>query len=250
MLFIIILGLCSLLLLVLGIRIRNGKNLNLLSWYRFIPKEDIIRLDNKGIARASGNMMLRLAIALFVFGLAIHFKIVWLSIALLVLIILDPCITTVYLYHRNSRVKAFKKSAIIVVATTILTFAAIGFIFTYGDREPEITLLDNSIQIKSMYGLDVYISDIKGIHIVEKSMGDIGVDLRTNGYSGFSGIQKGHFRSENRGMILLFVASYSTPTIWIERIEQKDIFISYADSNRTMDLYRRLIDAYSEKLPR
>ena len=236
----LLMGIPALLILILGVRIRNGKNIELLSIYRFIPKSERHKLNNSVISRSSGNMMIRIAIALLLMGAAIYFEKVWPAIILLTYIIIDPCITTIRLYRMNSAVKAFRTSAVIIVVVTLITFVGIGYIFIYGERDPEVIIADNTIQIKSMYGMKVNIEDIQDISLIEKSMGEIGVTFRNNGYGGFGGTLKGHFTSADDERIMLFVKAGSTPTIWIDMTDQKDIYISYNNSEKTRKLYQTL----------
>jgi len=128
-------------------------------------------------------------------------------------------------------------AAILFSAIIVL---AIGLLFYYGEKEPEVSILDNSIQIKAMYGLNVDLSDIDEISFIEKSMNDIGVGRRTNGYDGIGEALKGDFKSDTLGDVLLFVCSKSSPTIKISRFSDKDIYISYKDREKTKKLFNEL----------
>jgi hypothetical protein len=77
-------------------------------------------------------------------------------------------------------------------------------------------------------------------------MSDLGVDEKTNGYAA-GGTQKGYFRSDSLGKILLFVKSRSSPTIQIERISKEDIYISFPDGEKTRALYLELAEAFSSR---
>lgn len=92
-----------------------------------------------------------------------------------------------------------------------------------------------------MYGLNIDFSEIANIFLIEKSMSDIGIGTRTNGYGGTGGALKGNFKSDTLGETLLFVQSKSSPTIKIERTNKKDVYISLRNSENTEQLYRELI---------
>lgn len=79
------------------------------------------------------------------------------------------------------------------------------------------------------------------IILIEKSMSDIGIGTRTNGYGGIGVALKGNFKSDNLGKTLLFVQSKSSPTIKIERTDKKDVYISFCNSESTEQLYREMI---------
>jgi len=78
-------------------------------------------------------------------------------------------------------------------------------------------------------------------------MSEIGVGTRTGGYGGFDGTLKGNFESDNVGQTLLFVQSKSSPTIKIERIDEKDVYISFRDSKKTEQIYGELISTLQLK---
>ncbi|EHQ89008.1 hypothetical protein DesyoDRAFT_1895 [Desulfosporosinus youngiae DSM 17734] len=71
-------------------------------------------------------------------------------------------------------------------------------------------------------------------------MVDLGAGRRTNGYGGFSESLKGHFDSPDLGKVLLFVKSGASPTLWIERESQEDIYLSFKDGEKTKSLYQEL----------
>lgn len=142
--------------------------------------------------------------------------------------------------YNNSKVKTTIPKAFIAVIIVIL-----GFLFYYSEKEPDVIIHDDHVQIKALYGLNIDFSEITDISLIDKSMKEIGTGIRVNGYGGFGETLKGNFKSETLGDTLLFVQSETSPTIKIERTGKKDIYISFRDSERTEQLYRKLI----EKIP-
>ena len=94
-----------------------------------------------------------------------------------------------------------------------------------------------------MYGLSIEFPEIESISLIERSMRDIGIGTRTNGYGGFGQALRGNFKSETLGKTLLFVQSKSSPTIKIERTDKKDIYISLRNSESTRQLFNELNNA-------
>lgn len=135
------------------------------------------------------------------------------------------------------RIKAVN---IVMILISAIILIAIGALYFYGEKDPDVSILDDCIQIKAMYGLNIDYSEIADISLIEKSASELGVGGRTNGYGGFGGTLKGNFKSNTLGETLLFVQSHSSPTIKIERIDKKDVYISFSDSERTEQLYRQL----------
>ncbi len=104
-----------------------------------------------------------------------------------------------------------------------------------------------TVQIKAMYGLDIDFSEISEISLIEKSVHDIGIGTRVNGYGGIGEALKGYFTSDTLGDTILFVQSKSSPTIKLERAGSKDVYISFGSSERTEQLYSELISRISPK---
>lgn len=142
----------------------------------------------------------------------------------------------------NDAAKAKTSKGVVAAISVISAFVLILiYILTvYGEKDPEIKILDDSIQIKAYYGLSINFSDISDIHLIEQSMREIGPGVRTNGYDGFGKALKGNFKSDSLGDILLFVQENSSPTIMIDRKNNKDIYISFKNSNKTEGLYFEL----------
>lgn len=115
--------------------------------------------------------------------------------------------------------------------------------FFYGEKEPVVSIRDDKIKIEGMYGLEVNFSEVTRITLIDSSMKEIGLGHRYNGYGGFGDNFKGNFRAEGRGNYLLFVNSSSPFTLHIERENDKDIYISYKNSDKTKALYQELITA-------
>lgn len=133
--------------------------------------------------------------------------------------------------------------AVIIAITSIsaiILISVVALIF-YGEKDPGVSILDDRIQIKAMYGLNIDFSEVANISLIEKSMSDIGIGRRTNGYGGMGGALKGNFKSDTIGETLLFVEPKSSPTIKIELTDKKDIYISLYNRESTEQLYRQLI---------
>lgn len=147
-------------------------------------------------------------------------------------------------YLAPMRSKTSKMAIIASIVITVLVAIVIGIMYFYGSKEPVVSIRDNSIEIKSMYGVTVDFSEITDVSLIEKSMSDIGIGVRTNGYDGGIGESlKGNFKADNLGDTLLFVKSKTSPTIRIERGERRDIYINFHDSEATRALYAEIKEA-------
>jgi len=140
----------------------------------------------------------------------------------------------------DTKSKTPKAVIIAMISILAIVFAVIGVLFFYGEKDPDVRILEDNIQINAMYGLKIDFSEIAEISLIEKSVEDIGVGRRINGYGGFGGTLRGNFKSDVLGETLVFAQANSSPTIKIERIGRKDVYISFKNSESTERLYHDL----------
>jgi hypothetical protein len=144
--------------------------------------------------------------------------------------------------------KSTRWIAVATSAIVCITIGGIGVMTYQGSKDPVVTVADNSIQIKGMYGLSLSIDEISDISLIKKSMKEIGTGSRINGYGGIGNALKGHFKSDSLGEMLLFVQADSSPTIRIERNNGKDIYLSFHDSEKTRALFSKImLQLYDEE---
>lgn len=130
-----------------------------------------------------------------------------------------------------------KRMNLTTVLFTVAVLIGVSVLLVMGSANAKVSVNDNSVDIKGMYGVTVQFSDIEKIELIEKTMSEIGTGRRTNGYGGLGQSLKGHFKSDTNGEMLLFVQSRTAPTILIERTDGKDIYISFTDGEATRKLY-------------
>jgi len=237
----------------------RGKGAFLIAGYNTMSREEKGRYDEKALCRFAGRLLVAVTFCLCLLLAGVHFEIIWLLYCGGILIPIFILSAMIYANtgnrFRNSdslvttesgpRPKATKLIVAAIAISTLVIFVGVGVVLYYGAQEPTVSFLEGSIQIKAMYGLSVEIADITDISLLDKSMSDIGVGKRINGYGGIGDSLKGNFQSDILGDTLLFVASKSAPTICIARCDQKDIYLSFRDSEKTEALYRALTEALS-----
>ena len=126
---------------------------------------------------------------------------------------------------------------------TVLVLVLVGAMYVLGERAPAVTLDESGVHIRAMYSADVPYGEIARVELIERSMQEIGVGARTNGYDGFGGTLRGHFASGTLGSCLLFVTPDSAPTIYIDRTSGEDVYLSFADAAQTRAVYAEIAAA-------
>lgn len=208
--------------------------------------------------RANGLMWTIYTICMVITGIFSLFSILTGAVLLIILcipgtVVLIVAYNRIYnkykstsVIYRTDELTAKTPKAVIIAIISITAIIAISLVplFSYGEKDPDISILDNQIQIKAMYGLNIDFSEISNITLIEKSMSEIGTVKKTNGYDGIGGTLKGNFKADPLGEILLFVKSKSAPTIKIERTNKEAVYISLRNSESTEQLYHDLIKKY------
>ena len=232
-------------LAVMAAFLLRGKGAFMLAGYNTMRPEKKALYDEKALCRAAGWLLLAVSACLALVPIGLHFDILWMPFASVILVL---GITVGFIIYANTGKRFLKadaeapaRSAVKAVtgsiALTVVTLACIGCVIFIGTNEPVVNVLEDSIEIKGMYGADIKFSAISEIALLEQSMREIGVARRTNGFGGFGDTLKGHFTLENGAPALLFVRSGASPLIRIRQNEGKDIYLSFRDSETTRALY-------------
>jgi len=243
-------------LLVVATSLLQGKGAFLIAGYNTMSQEEKKGYDVLALCRFVGILLIAISLCLVLVLVGLHSGIAWLfygGIGLVfgaVIVALIIANTGNRFRNKKSMSKKPKTTAprmavLAIVFLFCVIILAVGALMVYGAQEPTVKVLDNSIQIKSLYGLSIDFSDIYYISLIEKSMDEIGVGQRINGYGGLGDTRKGNFKSDYYGEMILFVASNSTPTICLEMGHNKDIFLSFRDSAKTIELYEIMFEAIS-----
>lgn len=139
---------------------------------------------------------------------------------------------------KNKSEARIKVIAGIIIA--VLVLVGLPLLIFFGGKDATIEIGNNELTITGMYGTTVSFEDINAVSLLEESMDMLDYGRRVNGYGGIGQAAKGNFTSETLGEILLFVQLNASPTIFIDREEGKDIFISYTSPDETRALYEKI----------
>ncbi|MCL1918306.1 MAG: DUF3784 domain-containing protein [Peptococcaceae bacterium] len=235
----------------------EGQGAFLIAGYNVMKKEERARYDEKALCRFVGWVLIALSFAMLLFPAGIYFDAIWLSYCGVAIFVVGISGAAVYantgnrfrnidngdmpIDHKkdNSHSKHFKVLALFVG----IVFIAIGVLLYLGAKDPVVAILDNSIQIKAMYGLSIDCSEIADISLIENNMSGLGIgnSNRVNGYGGIGKALKGHFKSDSLGEALLFVQANSSPLIRIKRHNKEDVYLNFRDSEKTERVYYEMI---------
>ena len=248
----VIFGIIIAFFLIMAIFLLNGKGAFLIAGFNTMSKEEREKYDEKALCRFVGWLFISVCFCMVLLLIAIYAQMMWLTICGIGLIFLFTISGIIYMstnkhFLKDSKTKTLsvneKKNKIVMSIGIIFSLAAIIAVivlFYQGEKEPVVDISGDSIQIRSIYGLDIDFSDIDNVLLLDKSMKAIGTGSRTNGYGGIGQTLKGHYKSDSLGEILLFVQSKSSPTMQIQLKDKRNIYISFRDGKKTELLYDEL----------
>ncbi|MDR1701948.1 MAG: DUF3784 domain-containing protein [Sporomusaceae bacterium] len=263
----IIFGIVLVPLIIMAIFLLNGKGAFLIAGYNTMSKDEQARYDEQALCHSVGWFIIGISFCMLLVPLGIYFDQLWLiycGIAFASLLTFGYVFyvntgnrfrknqdSTIPVVQRNKIgvAKTSKRTIITAIAAVVVPIAiliATGILFYQGQKEPVVSILDNKMEIKAMYGVSINFTEIRDISLVEKNMREIGIGRRTNGYGGVGETLKGHFRSNTLGETLLFVRSKSSPTIRIERAGKPVIYLSFRDGKKTKLLYEEMTAAFTD----
>ena len=258
-------GIIVILMLVMAVFLLKGKGAFLIAGYNTASAEVKSRYDEKALCRFIGWLLIAMSFCMLLFPAGQYFQAAWLTYCAIILITLGSIGAVVYANtgnrfrknvddkvpvaggNTNTNASTAKANIIVVTLISAIVLMAVGISLYQGGKDPVVRIVDSSVQIKAMYGLSVGFADITDVSLIEKSMSEIGVGKRTDGYGGIGEALKGHFKADNLGETLLFVQSKCTPTIRIERTNEKDIYISFKNGETTQAVYREIVASIPAK---
>jgi len=241
----------------------NGKGAFVIAGYNLMSKKEQAKYDEKALCRATGMCVLWITCCMALLVLGIISETTWIGILVVTVVVFWIYVNTGNRFHKKGDVEEkrgesfldrtlYSRSvqnyigwlgAIAVFGGLALAFATPVLLFT-GEQEPTVEIIDSGIKISGRYGLKIDFTEITDISLMESTISSIGLTRRTFGY-GTSTTQKGYFRSNIYGSVLLFTRTNSSPTIHIEREGKADVFLNFSNNEATRTLYNDMKTAFA-----
>jgi len=255
----IITGAIAVLFLVMAIFLMNGKGSFLIAGFNTMSAADKSVYNKRALCKAVGRLLLVLTILMVLWPLSFELGAQWLFWVSFILFMAASLGFAVYA-NTGNRFKIYvdpnpparmpmsrlKKVFIVIVIVFSVQFTiGIGLMIYTGERDPIVDIHNNNIRIRALYGMEINIDHVLEITLIDKSMQEIGIGQRTNGYDSGGQALKGHFSSPTYGSQRLFVYYSSSPTIKITYTHGVPVFISFRSSETTVSIYQMLSSATS-----
>jgi len=261
----IVIGIIALPIFIMAIFLLNGKGSFLIAGFNTMSEEQKATYDKKALCKAVGRLLLVITVLMLFWPLSFELGILWLfwlSFALYMCIVIwfviyantgnrfkmpvDPA-SPAAITVRKPMSRGKKLAVAIAIVLSVQLCVGIGVMIYQGESDPGVSIVNDTIKIRSLFGTDISFSSISEITLVQESMSQIGIGRRTNGYETTGQALKGTFQSVEHGSQLLFVYSSSSPTIRINLTSGNRVFISYRDSEATTTVYQMLSTALNSR---
>jgi len=223
-------------LIVIGIGFLVKAAPELIAGYNTMSKEKKSNVDINGLSSYLKKGLIAIGLSI-ILGYYLFFSIGLYTIANSMVIIsvlggVTLLVVNAKKFDRNTTNKKVKATNILLVATVLFVIG----LFYYGSKPMEITVSNESLLIKGMYGFELPMHNIREVKLVEKIPT---ITLRTNGYS-FGSTKKGYFNLEEYGNCRLFLCSNSSPYLLIVEENGKKTIINFDDKKATETTFEKL----------
>ncbi|MDR2204131.1 MAG: DUF3784 domain-containing protein [Nitrososphaerota archaeon] len=254
----VVFGSIIVLFLVMAAFLLKGKGSFLIAGYNTMSKTEQAKYDEKALCRLTGILLLVFSFIMILWLIGAYYDIVGLFYCGIILMFASLLSFGIYantsrrIRNKNNLTrqntvrdgkleKTTKKVVFVGILIVVITCIFVGVLLVYGYAETTVEISNTHIQIKGMYGVTVDFSDVKNISLINQSMYNIGVGRRVDGFGGFGDSLKGNFKSDDNIAMLLFVQASFSPTIRIERNNEKDIYLSFRSEEKTTQTFNDLM---------
>ncbi len=225
----------AVILAIFGVLLKYYKCYWLISGYNLSSKEEKAKYDIVPLGKLMSNLCFAMAAVFGVAAAFAYFKITaGIAISIfLVFIIVPYFVIKAQKYSPGGTSSTQSKIAIgLVIGALIASGILVGALFTHGNKETQVIVSDNLIDIKGPYSSKYAIKGIESVElkdtIPEILSKSIGYDMGSS--------QKGDFNLKGIGGARLYVNNEKGPYIYIKK-EGKYIIINLKDENKTRELY-------------
>ena len=258
-------------MLIMSLYLLSGKGAFLIAGYNTMSRKEQAKYDEKALCRCTGKFALWITCCLMLLPFATHSEDIGMTLFVVGIIMVSTIVMMIYV---NTGSRFLKKGEVFVIEEmeegkalyakleakrektglwvmgfTVFGLLAVTFavpvLLVYGEMEPTVTITDNGIRISSMYGVKIDFEEITDISLMNNTVSSIGLTMRTNGY-GTGSTQKGYFKSNRYGRVLLFTRTGSSPTIHIQRESKEDVFLNFKNPDATIRLYKEMKTAFEK----
>ena len=122
------------------------------------------------------------------------------------------------------------------ISVLFLAFLIPAILIMKGNRDIDVTLLEEQLKINGMYSISINYSEISSIDTVGALPG---IKARTNGFATGQTL-RGHFKLDDGSKVRLYVKKHHPPYIAI-RTKNATIWMNFKEREKTVQIYREIV---------
>lgn len=208
---------------------------DLIAGYNTMPKEKKKNVDIEGLSTYICNGLIAIGLTIII-G---YFLFKWLGFTTIansmIMIVTIIGITLLVIKAQRFDHNEVKKTKLTYIFPG-LAFAFVIGLIVYGFIPSRIYFNNDSIQFSGMYGMEINISEIDNVTLVDHLPA---IKMRTNGFS-FGPVNKGFFNLDGYGKSRLLIHSDNPPYLIISTSNGEKTIINFKDKTETEMIYNRI----------
>lgn len=232
-------------IIAMGLIVHKGKAYFLISGYNTYTKEKKKNVDVESIAKRMGYWSYINGGVAYLGGILTGLGVNNLMGLVLGVFAVSTVILLVTLqkfdhnmFDERGRLKGEgRKQLTIGGIITVISLLLVGVLLFFSTRPTAIVRLEDSIEIKGMYGEEIHFEDIETVELMENLPV---ITRRTNG-SAVGSKLKGYFATKDYGSMKLFLDKSKPPYIFIQTPKRKYLF-NLENEDLTNETYQYIIE--------
>lgn len=208
----------------------------LIAGYNTISKDKKKKVDIEGLSTYIRNGLITIGLTI----IAGYFLFKWIGFVMIansmILIVFLIGVTVLVINAQRFDHNKDKKTKLNYIVPGLVLAFVIG-LKIYGFFPSKILFDNDSVRFSGMYGIEVDISDIANVNLVDNIPA---IKIRNNGFS-FGPVRKGLFNLDEFGNSRMLIHSENPPYLIISISTGEKIIINFNNKNVTKDIYDRFM---------
>ncbi|MEH6940595.1 DUF3784 domain-containing protein [Bacillus sp. JJ722] len=221
--------------------IHNKKEYSLLSGYNSYTDEEKAELERNGYLSYEGKLMWGIAIIWLLSIPVVAFRVPYgieIFIAIFLLFLMSG---TLYGLKYDVKRKR-KRNAILLISLYSVILIGIGVLFYLGNKDTNVTITNEAIEMSGMYDDTIAIKDIDELKMIDRLPSDT---IKSNGFATETR-SLGSFHSKKWGSGRHYAFTKYPPYIWI-KTDEKYYILNSKNEQETSKWYQEIMNAWSSQ---
>ncbi|MGB5243180.1 MAG: DUF3784 domain-containing protein [Lutimonas sp.] len=221
----------SLLFTGIGFLINSANADFLLAGYNTMSPEQRKNVDLPAYLKVFKKFHIFLGLSFLVLGLGLYFFAEETVLIAFITIypILAYLVLIIYGFRFDKNPSGFKRIASVLVI--LVSLGLVIYLMFEGNQEHDLIITADSVQVKGMYGEQIYFDDIAAVKLLDQLPE---ISKKSNGFA-MGSVRKGYFKTAGNEKVKLLLHGDQLPLIFIQKTDgNKFYFSSKSSDNRSL----------------